>query len=357
VTATPGAAAAPSAARTTLVFRPTDKPWGPNYLRFGVNFLNDFQGDTDFSVLGRLTRTRINALGAEWRTDGQFGETRRLSTEFYQPLDFTGTFFVVPRFSYSFFNTDVFDGDRNLATYRTRHLAGWLSLGAQIGRYGEVRLGAARGRVDARERIGPGTLPEFDGDLAGWTGRVVFDRLDDSNFPHGGRLILLEAFLARRGLGSELDYDKLSGGVVQVWSRGRHHAFVSLSAGTNLGSTIPFFDEYRMGGLFNLSGFREGQIRGQMFGVTRFGWYRRSGKLSGIFGRGIYVGAWLEAGNAWQTRDAIGGDTLHYTGTAALGVDTFFGPLYFAYGRSDGGHDVVYLSLGRSLGGPRLFDL
>ena len=96
-------------------------------------------------------------------------------------------------------------------------------------------------------------------------------------------------------------------------------------------------------------------IGGQLFGVARSGYYRRSGKLSGISGQAIYLGGWLEAGNAWATsRDLRAGD-LHYAATLVIGADTYFGPVFLAYGHADGGHDAFYLSMGRSLGGRRRF--
>ena len=112
-----------------------------------------------------------------------------------------------------------------------------------------------------------------------------------------------------------------------------------------------------MGGLFSFSGFKDGQLSGQVYGVTRLGYYRRSGRLSSLTGRGIYIGGWLEAGNTWRTSRDVTLQDLRYPSTLTLGVDTFFGPLYLAYGHADGGHDAFYLSLGRSLGGRRQFGL
>jgi len=77
--------------------------------------------------------------------------------------------------------------------------------------------------------------------------------------------------------------------------------------------------------------------------------------LSGLIGRGIYAGGWLEAGNAWQSSQEASLSDLHYTSTLALGMDSFFGPLYLAYGHADGGRDAFYLSMGRSIGGPRQY--
>jgi NTE family protein len=341
--------------RTKLVIRTREKSWGPNYLRFGLNLRNDFQGDTDFNIISRLTMTRIDPLGAEWRSDVEVGETRRVSSEFYQPLDFSGTFFVAPSVDYANAIVGVFEGDDRIADYQTRSVSGSLALGAQLGRYGEARIGVIRGRVWARPRVGDPGLPVLDVPVAAYAGRFVVDRFDNPNFPHRGRGAGLDVYLPRRGLGSDVSYDRIQGSIVQVFGAGRHHVFMGLEGGTNLGSAIPFYDEFPVGGLFSLSGFKQGQLRGQLFGVARAGYYRRSGKLSGISGQAIYLGGWLEAGNAWATSRDVGTGDLHYAATLVIGADTFLGPLFLAYGHADGGHDAIYLSMGRSLGGRRRF--
>jgi NTE family protein len=343
---------------TDLVYRTRDKSWGPNYLRLGLNLRNDLQGDTDFNIAGRLTATRLDALGAEWRTDAQFGETRRIYSEFYQPLDFGGIWFVAPAIDYASVRTDVFDGDQRVAIYQTRVGTGILAFGANMGKYGEVRAGVTRGRARAIPTVGGAGLERLDVPIAGLVGRIVVDRFDRPSFPNQGRYAVVRAFFPRQSLGSDLTYDKVSGSFVQVFSHRRHHTFVGLDGGTNLGSDIPFYDQFPLGGLLSLSGYRESQLRGQVFGVARVGYYRRSGRLSGDLARGfaVYAGAWLEAGNAWASTKDISTGNLIYTGTLAVGLDTYLGPILLAYGHSDDGHSSVYLSMGRSLGGNRLFD-
>jgi len=123
--------------QSKLVIRAREKSWGPNYLRFGLNVRNDLEGNTDFTVISRLTATRLNPLGAEWRSDVEIGHNRRISTEFYQPLDFSGVFFVVPSVDFGNSTADVFDdNDRLIAQFQTRSTLGSLALGAQLGRFG-----------------------------------------------------------------------------------------------------------------------------------------------------------------------------------------------------------------------------
>src|SRR6266850_585319 len=64
-----------------LLIHAKEKPWGPNYLRLGLTFVNDLEGDSDYGVRARYTRTRVDALGAEWRSDVKIGRDRRLTSE------------------------------------------------------------------------------------------------------------------------------------------------------------------------------------------------------------------------------------------------------------------------------------
>jgi len=98
--------------------------------------------------------------------------------------------------------------------------------------------------------------------------------------------------------------------------------------------------------MLSLSGYGEGELRGQYFGVVRPGYLYRLLELPSTFGAGIYVGGWLEARNVWQTSKAIG-DDLVYTATLATGADTRFGVLYFGYGVADDGKGRFFLRLGQ----------
>jgi len=334
-----------------LVVRTREKSWGPNYLRFGLNFVNDLEGDSDYGVLARYTRTRMNPLGAEWRNDVRIGRTRLLASELFQPLDFSGRWFVAPGFQYNDRLFNDYERDRLVAEYNVEGITGALDVGTELGRYGEIRAGAIRGRVRASARVGASSLPRFDIGSGGWTAHLVIDRFDNPYFPFRGQLALLDLFLSRRDMGADLSYAKLLGSYTQVISRGRHHLYMSATGGTNLGSDVPFYDNFTLGGFLSLSGYKEAQLRGQVFGVARLGYFVKSEPLSGRLGRGVGVGGYVEAGNAWATNADVNLGDLIYTGTLVVGSDTIFGPIYLAYGQSDNGHGSFYLSVGRSFTG------
>src|ERR1700716_3753344 len=79
-----------------LEVRARRKSWGPNYLRFGLNLEDDFQGNSRYNAAVRFLLTEMNDLGAELVTDLQIGSDPKIVSEFYQPLDASRTWFVAP---------------------------------------------------------------------------------------------------------------------------------------------------------------------------------------------------------------------------------------------------------------------
>ncbi|HET9469548.1 MAG TPA: patatin-like phospholipase family protein, partial [Usitatibacter sp.] len=102
-----------SGERTVLRITPVEKPWGPDYLRFGLNLSSDFRTESRFNVRALYRKTWLNPLGAEWLLGGQIGSEQSIGSEVYQPLDLRHTFFVRPFASASLRKVPLFfEGDR-----------------------------------------------------------------------------------------------------------------------------------------------------------------------------------------------------------------------------------------------------
>lgn len=329
-----------------LAIRPHDNPWGPLYLRGGFNISDDLEGHNSVDLLVNLTRTNVNALGGEWRTELQAGKTRGIFSELYQPLSFTDRWFAAASLERRLEVTDVFAEREKIAEYGVESLTSGLDLGLQLGEYGELRLGLRRGSAKAEPEVGATDLPTYDVEAGGVAGRLVIDRLDNAGVPRRGDYLLVESFRSEPALGSDLAYDKLSARYSHFGSVGRRTGFFGLAAGTSFGGELPAYDEFLLGGLFSLSGYRQGELRGQYFGVARAGYLYRLAELPEILGSGIYAGGWFEAGNVWQGSDEIG-EGLLYTATVAAAAETRVGALYLAYGVADDGRGSFSLSLGQ----------
>ena len=325
-----------------------EKSWGPNYLRFGLNLVDDFEGDSRFNILVNYTRTWVNPLGGEWKNEVSIGRTRKVFTEFYQPLDPFGVWFIAPRAQYNQDTRDVYDGNDRVSQYATKTSEIGFDTGLQIGKHGEIRFGLLRDWVQAAPRVGATGLPQYNIRQGAYTTSIAYDRVDDVNFPRNGTLIRSRLFMARKELGADTAYDKLDINWLMAFTYNTHTMFASAELGTNLNNQLPFYDTFTLGGFQHLSGYHTAQLSGQYLAYGRLVYYERVSQLPKAAGGGVYFGASVEAGNVWDSREAIGPNDLRKSISLFASADTSIGPLYFAYGLSDGGNSMFYLFLGRT---------
>ena len=172
--------------KTVLRLAPIEKPWGPDYLRFGLNLSSDFSRDSPFNLRALYRKTWINTKGAEWLATLQLGSDQALATEFYQPIDDRQRAFVRPYASVSLGKAGLFfDGDR-LAEYRLRDTRAGLDLGANLGVYGQASVGWLERHLRSTLDTGPAVLPESSFRFGGAMARLVLDTQDFAFFPTRG---------------------------------------------------------------------------------------------------------------------------------------------------------------------------
>ena len=159
-----------------------EKSWGPDYVRFGLALVTDFQSEAYFDVGASYRRHWLNWLGAEARVDAQLGYVTRIAGELYQPLDPAGRFFVAPYALAERRPLDLYSGQDRIARFIVATNAVGLDLGMTFGRWGEARAGVAH-RLE-RTSLDTG-LPIFDNDHVEQQvvrGRFQFDQLDNLDF-------------------------------------------------------------------------------------------------------------------------------------------------------------------------------
>ena len=330
-----------------LEFNTRRKSWGPNYLQFGLALEDDFEGAAGFNVAGRYTRTGLNALGAEWRTDLQLGTEPLLRSEFYQPLSFDSRYFIAPHAQAGNKYINEYDGDQVVTRYRlgSGHIG--IDVGRELGNWGEVRVGVTRGRGNAIVKVGDPTLQRLEFETGGVFAKFSYDMLDDAYFPTRGSKFDLTWNMSRPGLGADTDFDTVQSEWTAVRSWGKNTYQFGLNLRTSIESDNLIQDYFPMGGFLNLSGLDRGQLSGPHAGLARLVYYRRFGETGGgVFDFPLYLGGSLEAGNVWQTRSEVGFESLIFNASVFAGLDTFFGPLFLATGFAEGGDASFYLFLG-----------
>lgn len=327
--------------RNILRITPTEKSWGHNYLRFGLQFeASDIAHD--FAVRAAYHKRWINHLGGEWLTGVAVGQQASLFTEIYQPLDATQRFFVEPVISFKKEFVDIYQDDDRIAQYKFHERQANLAAGMNVGTIGQIRLGWQVRELDGSVEIGSPMQPVGKNNLQGWTSTLDFDQLDRAFFPSKGWAARVEYYSEHR----QADYSKLSVDLRAAKSMGLYTLNGRLYYVDSPKGQLPVYDAAALGGFLRLSGFAADQLIG---GKLRFGNIRGEkiiGKMPlGLTGD-IRAGLSLEAGKVDERFSEINRHGWQRSMSVYLGGETPVGPLYFGFGHVFDGPSSIYLFLG-----------
>ena len=332
---------------TGVEFEARSKSWGPDVLQFAVSLEDDFEGSTAFNLAARLTRTELNARGAEWRTDLQLGTDPLLISEFHQPFAYDASLFVAPRIDMRQSNINAFVLDDAVARFRLSNVEAGVDLGMEIGSWGEFRIGAFSGAGTARVKVGDPVIPNISFDTGGVFARFRIDTLDNAQFPRSGVRADFRWRESLPGLGADDSFNTMEADIASTWSRGKNSLQLGLGYATTFETNDSIQNYFPLGGFLRLSGLERGEISGPHAALARLVYYRRVGESAGnLFDVPVYLGASLEAGNVWQSRSEMSFDSMRLNGSLFAGLDTYIGPIYIAAGMAEGGGTNFYLFMG-----------
>jgi NTE family protein len=340
-----------AAGQTGVVFRVTDKPWGPGFVRVGLSFGNDLErGSSSFTLTANHAQTRINRLGAELRSEVRLGEGQAFGLEFHQPLTSSGLLFASAAGRYREELLDLAVAGAGDASRDVDEVFVSAAVGFHFGNWGELRGEIVRGRADRKGdllELEP-EAPDFQ--IGGVLGRFTVDWLDDRAFPGSGIAGSLELYRGAGSLGSEPTYTRAEGSILTAVSRGDDALLMAARAGTSFdGGPLPPNHDLALGGFNQLSGLRPRELVGDHLLFGRVTYRRRLTVLpSGLAGGDLFAGASLEAGNVWLEREDVGLGDLKLSVGAFVGLETLVGPLYFSAAVTDGGDSTFFLYLGRA---------
>jgi len=332
-----------------LKIMPTPKSWGPTYLKLGLNLGTDFQLTTGFGVTALVDATELNGLGGEWKAVVTVGQPIDLKTRFYQPLTYRSHLFLSPYAGWKQDLAQVFDQDQvAVGTYQVSRTVVGADAGYDFGTWGELRVGYGRAWGQGRRKVGDPTFPNLDWDEGGVTARMEVDQLDSVNLPHSGYFSDI-AFLANReSLGASTSYDRLGAGAIGVQTIGRWTGLVKVEGGSGLGTQIPFYDQFQLGGLFRLSGRPIAQLYGNTYALAAGLLYYRLSDTGGIIVKNLSLGVSIEGGNTWAYQAPVTFSSLKSAGSVFVVADTLIGPFFLGYGHSGKGNSSAYLYLNRT---------
>ena len=349
---TDSGAAGGGAEESGFEVRARRKSWGPNYLRFGLNLEDDFQGNGRYNAAVRFVLTEINELGAELLTDLQIGSEPKVVSEFYQPLNASRTWFVAPSARVEARDLPIYVNNSQVADFRDREAEADIDFGRDLGNWGEIRAGFHRTNGATRVRYGDPGLVEEQYNNGEYFFKFSYDRLDNVHFPREGQTFSLQWDANRTDLGADIASDRVKADWLMARSAGRNTLLLWTSAGTTLDGKFPsnaLPQYYSLGGFFNMSGLAPQSLIGPNYAIGRAIYFRKIGRGGeGFFEFPAYLGASFEMGNTWQRRGDISFGSARKDASLFVAFDTFLGPVYLGSGYDQRGTAAFYLFLGRT---------
>ena len=319
----------------------TDKPWGPNFVRSGVNFAWGTRDDARYNVRLAYQMTQLNRSGGELLVTGQFGSDNLVGVNGYQPLEADQPWFVEAQALAGSQSVDLYQNGQAQARLKNEFTEINAGLGLSLGRYGVLKTGLLRRNLSASTTIGAdGLVPPDSGKAtSAWFALADLDRFNSPFFPtQGWRARLMQTQAA--------DYGKIDGSLSQALGLGSYvltgkFAFTQATQGV-----LPITDAATLGGLNNLSGLAFKQLVGSDMRYLGL----RSEKIISQMPLGLRgdlrIGVSLEGGTMRQRYSETQGNELVRSGSVYLGGETPLGPIYLGVAKADDAATRVFVFLG-----------
>lgn len=327
-----------------LIVSPREKRWGPGYLGFGIGVGADFAGESYFNTVLQYRGTWLNERGAEWILRARVGHRNEIYSEFYQPVDDRGRFFVSSHAAAGIEKLSYFVGDQRIATYKSHRVGAGLDIGVNLGSHGQISLGPFVRRIHFDPDTGSVFLPGIRASGRGLRLLTQIDQLDRPWLPTEGYALKLEAnYLDEE---RENPIHRLEGRADFAFRADAHIVALSLAGGTDLNSGLPGYELFSLGGPQRLSAYEIGALQGERYGYARLDYRNRAMRIPSILGSGVFLGGSLEVGQMNELLGSNRDSGTRYSASLYLAADTAMGPAYLGLALGDDGRRAVYLMLG-----------
>ncbi|HEX5052513.1 MAG TPA: patatin-like phospholipase family protein [Planctomycetota bacterium] len=317
------------------------KDWGPSFLQFGLSLQSDFDNST-YQLAGLLVLRQLNSLGAELRNVVEVGQRRSLSSELYQPLTNSGTFFVAPRAQGTTEDVDLYVNGNKTSEQSVQYGELGVDGGVAFGNTAELRLGYGRASGDTEVGLSSLPVPNTEFDDGYLRARFAIDTFDAPYFVTSGGGAKTEYRTGLSELGSDENYQSLLIDCSHAFTFGPVTLLPRIEWDSTIAGTRPIYVEPSLGGFLRLSGLPQDSLRGQHAALGSL-------QARGLIVEGaipVYGGASFEVGNVWQRRQDEWRD-LVFSGSVFFALDTPLGPLYTGAGFAEAGEVTGFLFLGR----------
>jgi NTE family protein len=242
---------------------------------------------------------------------------------------------------YNYSEYIYYQQDRQVGEYTIGQLCSQISIGRQIQRFGTVSLELHSCGYDLQSD--PNTPLSADRKfIQTLCIRSEIDTRDRMPFPNHGKYHLFEYETSSRLLGSNAEFMSLTSFMESYYSLNRKLLFHPKVIWGTAGHGIPFFKQYRMGGLNSFMGLPENEYIGkrQFLFSSEIRYSLPLGYFDG------FISARYDFGGIWDSYAKINRKDFKHGIGLICSFKTPFGPLIIAAGRMSDGYSQVYFSMG-----------
>ncbi len=326
------------------VYDPQERTERKSVLEVGVDVNNYQNDDVNFNALARLTFFDAAGEGSEWRNDFSIGSRTLLATEFYRPFG-ESRFFAAPKAFYEDHKVNFYEDGNRLAEYTFQTTQAGIDLGFSATRNSEFRAGYSIGYLRASRRVGDPLLPNLSGKRSFASLRWNYDTRNNAQIPTSGIEFASSLDYFFDSPGADGNFAQAASNFSGFQSLDDKTIFLGFgTAKTTFRQTAPLFEQFTIGGLFNVGGYGSREFRGSNRLSGGFGVLRETFSAPAYIGGKLYLGGWYEAGSAFETFD---GAKYRQSVTGGAILETRIGPVFLGGSFAEGGRGKLYFSLGR----------
>jgi NTE family protein len=337
-----------------LVWRPTEKQIGPDYLRLGGGLYAAGGGVLLFDLDVQYVRRWLNAYGAQWRNQFRVGTTSLAGSSLYQPLNVSQTFFVEPGASVSRSLEYVYNDYHRIAQYFFNDLGGRIDFGVNLGTKAQVRAAYWADRRTTEIDTGVSLLPTGESTDAGLAAVAFFDTRYAASFASDGLAAAIQYYWSDNALGATRNWETLEVAARQAFRMGKTLLWLTAAGGSDLGSTLPADRAFSLGGSQSFAGYAPGEVRARRYATVEGDLLWRVADLLPIANQTLYGGIRLQGARVADRVDPVPAGPL-YGVSGYLGGRTPIGTATIGVGKVTGAW-AAWLTLGTPIGAGSILD-
>lgn len=329
---------------TGLVIQAKAKPWGPNYLQIGFALSANVESSESLGFNLGYSQRPFNSWNAELRGGISLGDEPGIYAEYNQPLGIDSPFFFNSIFSHANRRFNIFEDQTKLSEVRAKETRLTAAFGRQSKHSSDIRLGFNRFYSENKTELGIPSEITSNVNGAEVFIKYRFDNFDNLFFPKSGTAAFIEWINSQPSLGADDDYEQALFDVLTAHTFGENTVNLGARYFTTYEGEVSIQSRFRLGGLFELPGYRDNELSGQNTYLLRTA-YRRPFKK--LFGATPEFGVTLQYGQVFNDKDDISLSEGITSAGLWLGWATPLGPVYVGAGSANSNNTSIYLIIGR----------